>query len=90
MRKLPSLKFVVTSFILLSLMYGCASMKAVSQFKGQTVYNRVGLRPFKKNIISFTSYYHRGILIPAGTECTIKHISGGKIIFIAKGKKYKL
>ena len=90
MIKLPSFKIVVAAFILLSLMCGCASMKAVSQFQGQTVFNRVGLRPFKKNIISFTSYYHKGALIPAGTECRIKSISGGKIIFFAKGKKYKL
>jgi hypothetical protein len=90
MIKLPSFKIVVATFILLSLMCGSACMRAVSQFEGQTVFNRVGLRPFKKNIISFTSYYHKGALIPAGTECKIKRISGGKIIFIAKGKKYKL
>ena len=89
MKKLSS-KVLFASFVSLSLMGGCISMKVISPLIGQAVFNRVGLRPFKGNVISFTNYYHRGVFIPAGTECTVKDISKKAITFTVNRKEYIL
>jgi hypothetical protein len=61
-----------------------------SSLVGQRAYNRVSFRVLKKNVIWFTNYYHTGILIPVGTECTINGISRGIIKFTAQRQEYKL
>jgi hypothetical protein len=71
--------------------FGPALKKSpVSSLVGQRVYNRISLRVLEKNVIWFTNYYHTGILIAVGTECTINSISRGIIKFTAQRQEYKL
>jgi len=67
-----------------------AEQSGVHTLIGDTVFNRVAFRTWEGNAIWFTNLYHTGILIPAGTECTIKDISKDAITFVANGREYSL
>jgi hypothetical protein len=92
-------KFALIVFLALTLC-GCALFKTpfkevagqsgVNTLIGDTVFNRVAFRTWEGNSIWFTNLYHNGILIPAGTECTIKDISKKAITFVANGTEYSL
>jgi hypothetical protein len=74
--------------LLLSLLFGCATFKEAGVEKEQIVFNKVGLRTYKANVIFYGNHFHGGDFIPAGTECTIRYISRKKIKFIANGVEY--
>jgi hypothetical protein len=57
---------------------------------GQTFYNRVNLKTFEENKIWYSNYYQGGILIPAGTQCTIVDVTKKGITFTVQNKVYYL
>ena len=80
--------FIILSFATSS----CEGIKGsgLRKLEGQTVFNRVSFRAGGENKIKNTNPYSSGILIPPGTECTIKAISPEEIKFNAMGKNYVL
>jgi hypothetical protein len=81
------------SFIILSLaILSCESIKGsgLRELEGQTVFNRVSFRAGEENKIKNTNPFSSGVLIPPGTECTIKAISPKEIKFNAMGESYVL
>ena len=62
----------------------------IKEFEGQTVFNRVSFRTGQENKIKNTNLFSGGVLIPPGTECTIKAVLPKEIKFIAAGEKYVL
>jgi hypothetical protein len=82
-------KIVLFSLSVL-LLAGCATFKEAGVERGQIVFNKVGFRTYKENVIFYGNYFYGGNFIPAGTECTIKYISHKKIKFIANGDEYVL
>ena len=72
------------------LLVSCVSLKEAEIEWGDTVYNRVSLRTAKGNIIYDSNRYYGGILIPAGTECTINDVTARAIQFTANGDEYVL
>ena len=92
-------KFALIVFLSLTLC-GCALFKTpfkevagqsgVNTLIGDTVFNRVAFRTWEGNVFRFTNVYHRGVFVPAGTECTIKDISKKAITFVANGREYAL
>jgi len=82
-------KIALFSFSVL-LLFGCVSLKGAGIEKDQTVFNRVSFRSVKGNTIYYANRIYGGILIPAGTECTIKNVTPGGIEFIANGDTYGL
>jgi len=85
-------KFLLV-LLLASVLYGCAvNLKeaGIDRFVGQTLFNRVNFRTFGENRIYYTNRIYGGILIPAGTNCTIKSITSTKIWFITSGDEYVL
>jgi len=68
------LKIVLFSLSVL-LLAGCMSFQEAGIERGQTVFNRVSLRTAKENTIYYANRYYGGILIPAGTECTIDDVT---------------
>lgn len=67
-----------------------AEQSGIHALIGDTVFNRVAFRTWEGHAIRFTNLYHKGIYIPAGTECTIKDISKKTITFVANGTEYVL
>jgi hypothetical protein len=78
--------FLLSAF----LFWGCATLEEAGIERGQTVFNRVNFRTYKANKISYTNRMYGGILIPAGTECTLKNVSHKAITFIVNGDEYVL
>jgi hypothetical protein len=58
--------------------------------RGQTFYNRVNLKTYEENKIWYSNYYQGGILIPAGTQCTIVDVTKKGITFTVQNKVYYL
>jgi len=81
---------VILFSLLLFLPLGCPTFREAGIERGQIVYNRVGFRTYKENVIYYGNHFYGGDFIPAGTECTIKYVSHKKIKFIANGNKYVL
>ncbi|MBW1675389.1 MAG: hypothetical protein JRF30_01655 [Deltaproteobacteria bacterium] len=67
-----------------------ADQSGIDTLIGDTVFNRVAFRTWEGHVIRFTNVYHRGVFIPAGTECTIKDISKKVITFVANDREYVL
>ena len=92
-------RFILLVSVVLTLC-GCALFKTpfkevaeqsgVNTLIGDTVFNRVAFRTWEGNVFRFTNAYHRGVFLPAGTECTIKDISKKAITFVARGREYVL
>lgn len=87
---------ILITVLLCLILSGCVTsfktalkQAGISFFVGQTVYNRVNFRPIKENKIWHTNYYHKGILIPAGSICIIKEISKSSITFVYVSGKSK-
>jgi hypothetical protein len=72
------------------LLAGCMSFQEAGIERGQTVFNRVSFRSVKGNTIYYANRIYGGILISAGTECTINDFTSGAIKFTANGDKYVL
>ena len=78
------------------LLIGCVSFnKALEESRlevseGQRVFNRVGFRTYRENVIYYTNRYVGGTLIPAGSECVIQDMSGDTIKFTFNGEQYAL
>ena len=87
---------VLTVCFSLVLLAGCVTFKTalkdsgleVSQ--GQTVFNRVGFRTYRGNVIYYSNRYVGGTFIPAGSECNIHDISKDAIKFTFNGEEYEL
>jgi len=87
MNNIRKIALVFLSVLLLS---GCMSLQEAGIERGQTVFNRVSFRSVKGNTIYYANRIYGGILIPAGTECTIKDETASAIKFTANGNVYVL
>ena len=87
---------VLTICFSVMLLIGCVSFnKALEESRlevseGQRVFNRVGFRTYRENVIYYTNRYVGGTLIPAGSECVIQDMSGDTIKFTFNGEQYVL
>ena len=87
---------VLTICFSVMLLIGCVSFnKALEESRlevseGQRVFNRVGFRTYRENVIYYTNRYVGGTLIPAGSECVIQDMSGDTIKFTFNGEQYAL
>jgi len=80
----------------LILLNGCAlftpefNESTIGVERGQIFYNRVNLKTYEENKIWYSNYYQGGILIPAGTQCTIVDVTKKGITFTVQNKVYYL
>jgi hypothetical protein len=85
-------KWLISLIILSLAILSCESIQGsgLKKLEGQTVFNRVSFRAGGENKIRNTNPFSSGVLIPPGTECTIKAVSPKEIKFNAMGESYAL
>jgi hypothetical protein len=89
-KNMNNVRKIALFLISVSLLLGCAIPQKAETEKRQTFFNRVSFRTYRGNQITYTNLLYGGIVIPAGTECTVKYKRYDKIKFIANGEEYLL